>query len=135
MSKIKELMHDSTNFYFDSVNQTIMDTWSKGRVVLVGDAGYSVSLSLGQSTSVAIVGSYVLAGELAEHWADLPKSFANYESELRDYVVTNQQMAFDTSTAPQQSLVDTSEAGTTIDANTLPDFGQSVIPLTLKNYH
>jgi len=39
MAKIKELMQESNNFYFDSVNQTIMDTWFKGRVVLVGDAG------------------------------------------------------------------------------------------------
>ncbi len=134
-SKIKELMQDSKNFYFDSVNQTIMDTWSKGRVVLVGDAGYSVSLSLGQSTSVAMVGAYVLTGELAEHWRDLPKAFANYESELKDYVANNQQLAFDASTAPQQSFGENSEEGTTIDANSLPDFGQSVIPLTLKNYN
>jgi 2-polyprenyl-6-methoxyphenol hydroxylase-like FAD-dependent oxidoreductase len=134
MSKIKELMQDSTNFYFDSVNQTIMDTWSNGRVVLVGDAGYSVSLSLGQSTSVAMVGAYVLTGELTDHWTDLPTAFTNYEKELRDYVASNQQLAYDTSRAPQQALGDTSEDGTTVDSDTLPDFGQSVIPLTLKDY-
>jgi len=134
MAKIKELMQESNNFYFDSVNQTIMDTWSKGRVVLVGDAGYSVSLTLGQSTSVAMVGAYVLTGVLAKHWPDLPVAFANYESELRAYVENNQQLAFDTSTAPQQTFGNTSEEGMTIDADTLPDFGQSVISLTLKDY-
>jgi 2-polyprenyl-6-methoxyphenol hydroxylase-like FAD-dependent oxidoreductase len=134
MSKIKELMQESTNFYFDSVNQTIMDSWSKGRIVLVGDAGYSVSLSLGQSTSVAMVGAYVLTGELAEHWEDLPTAFTNYETELRSYVASNQQLAFTSSREPQQSLNNNPEDGTTIDADTLPDFGQSVIPLTLKDY-
>lgn len=128
------MMQESTNFYFDSVNQTIMDTWSKGRMVLVGDAGYSVSLTLGQSTSFAMVGACVLTGELAKHWPDLPVAFANYESELRAYVENNQQLAFDTSTAPQQTFGNTAEEGMTIDADTLPDFGQSVISLTLKDY-
>jgi len=89
---------------------------------------------LGQSTSVAMVGAYVLAGELATHWPDLPVSFANYESELRAYVENNQQLAFDTSTAPKQTFGNASEEGMTIDADTLPDFGQSVISLTLKDY-
>jgi 2-polyprenyl-6-methoxyphenol hydroxylase-like FAD-dependent oxidoreductase len=134
ISKIKELMLASSNFYFDSVNQTIMNTWSKGRVVLVGDAGYSVSLSLGQSTSVAMVGAYVLTGELAAHREDLQTAFANYENELREYVLSNQNLAFKTSTQPPPTLGKPSEEGTTIETADLPDFGLSVIPLTLKDY-
>jgi 2-polyprenyl-6-methoxyphenol hydroxylase-like FAD-dependent oxidoreductase len=134
ISKIKELMQDSTNFYFDSVNQTIMDTWSKGRVALVGDAGYSVSLSLGQSTSVAMVGAYVLTGEIVSHKSNLQTAFNQYELELREYIVSNQNLAFDTSTEPQQPLGKPSEEGTAIETADLPDFGLSVIPLTLKKY-
>lgn len=134
ISKIKELMQTSSNFYFDSVNQTIMDTWSKGRVVLVGDAGYSVSLSLGQSTSVAMVGAYVLTGQLTTHREDLQTAFANYETELRDYIVSNQNLAFKTSTEPQQTSGPPSDEETSIELTDLPDFGLSVIPLTLKNY-
>ncbi|MBB6130619.1 FAD-dependent monooxygenase [Mucilaginibacter lappiensis] len=134
ISKLKELMQTSSNFYFDSVNQTIMDTWYKGRVVLVGDAGYSVSLSLGQSTSVAMVGAYVLTGELVAHREDLQAAFANYETELRDYIISNQNLAFNMSTEPQQTLGKPSEEGAIIESPDLPDFGLSVVPLTLKNY-
>ena len=134
ISKIKELMQGSPNFYFDSVNQTIMNTWSKGRVALVGDAGYSVSLTLGQSTSVAMVGAYVLTGELANNKENLKAAFANYESELREYVETNQNLAFKMSTEPQQTIGLSSEENTVIETADLPDFGLSVIPISLKNY-
>ncbi|WP_246101670.1 FAD-dependent monooxygenase [Pedobacter westerhofensis] len=134
IAKIKELMLVSTNFYFDSVNQTVMDSWSKGCIALVGDAGYSVSLSLGQSTSVAMVGAYVLAGELAAHKEDLQTAFGHYESELREYILTNQKLAFNTSTEPQQMPDKQSEEGSAIEPADLSDFGLSVIPLILKNY-
>lgn len=134
ITKLKEYMLASSNFYFDSVNQIIMDTWSKGRIGLVGDAGYSVSLSLGQGTSVAMVGAYVLAGELAAHRDDLQSAFGNYENELREYVIRNQNLAFKTSPEPQPMLGKSSQEGITIESVDLPDFGLSVIPLTLKNY-
>lgn len=134
IAKLKEYMLASPNFYFDSVNQIIMDTWSKGRVVLVGDAGYSVSLSLGQGTSVAMVGAYVLTGELAAHRNDLQSAFRNYENELREYVINNQDLAVRTGNEPQQPPGKSSEEGITIESTDLPDFGLAVIPLTLKNY-
>lgn len=50
-------------FYFDSITQIRMDTCSRGRVTLVGDAGYCPGPAVGGSTSLAVVGAYVLAGE------------------------------------------------------------------------
>lgn len=126
ISKILEYMQQSPNFYFDSMNQILMDTWSKGRVTLVGDAGYSVSVSLGQGTTVAMVGAYVLAGELATHTNDLQAGLNNYEITMREYVESNQKLAYDSNTNPKA-------AGLT-DPDNLPDFTQSVIPFTLKNY-
>ncbi|MGJ6122163.1 FAD-dependent monooxygenase [Mycolicibacterium sp. Y3] len=52
-------------FYFDAITQLEMTTWSKGRVTLVGDAGYCPGPAVGGSTSLAVYGAYVLAGELA----------------------------------------------------------------------
>lgn len=101
--KIHEYMHKSDNFYFDSMNQILMDTWSKGKVTLVGDAGYSVSVSLGQGTTVAMVGAYVLAGELAAHKNDLQKGLNNYETALREYVETNQKLAYDSNAELQEA--------------------------------
>ena len=51
-------------FYFDSITQLQLDTWSRGRVTLVGDAGYCPGPAVGGSTSLAVLGAYVLAGEL-----------------------------------------------------------------------
>jgi 2-polyprenyl-6-methoxyphenol hydroxylase-like FAD-dependent oxidoreductase len=47
------------------VAQTDLPNWSRGRVVLVGDACQAVSLVAGQGASLAIAGAYVLADQLA----------------------------------------------------------------------
>jgi 2-polyprenyl-6-methoxyphenol hydroxylase-like FAD-dependent oxidoreductase len=78
---------DSTpGFYFDSVTQLRMDTWSKGRVTLVGDAGYCPGPAVGGSTSIAVIGAYVLAGELAAADGDHTRAFAAYEREMSEFV-------------------------------------------------
>ncbi|CCH29995.1 FAD-dependent monooxygenase [Actinosynnema sp. NPDC047251] len=73
-------------FYFDSITQIRLDTWSRGRVALVGDAGYCPGPAVGGSTSLAVVGAYVLAGELAEAGGDHVRAFAAYEREIGEYV-------------------------------------------------
>ena len=50
------------DFYFDAFAQVRMETWSRGRVTLCGDAGYCASPLSGMGTSLALVGAYVLAG-------------------------------------------------------------------------
>ncbi|MBW0117215.1 FAD-dependent monooxygenase [Pseudonocardia abyssalis] len=74
-----------TAFYFDTVGQMRLPTWSSGRVVLVGDAAYCASPVSGMSTSLALVGAYVLAGELAGG-GDHRVAFARYEATMRPYV-------------------------------------------------
>lgn len=73
-------------FYFDSITQLRMDTWSRGRVTLVGDAGYCPGPAVGGSTSLAVVGAYVLAGELAAAGGDPARAFPAYEAEMGEYV-------------------------------------------------
>jgi 2-polyprenyl-6-methoxyphenol hydroxylase-like FAD-dependent oxidoreductase len=73
-------------FYFDSITQIHMDTWSRGRVSLVGDAGYCPGPAVGGGTSLAVVGAYVLASELAAAGGDHVRGFRAYEHELGDYV-------------------------------------------------
>ena len=63
-----------------------MDTWSRGRVTLVGDAGYSPGPAVGGGTTMAVVGAYVLAGQVAAAGGDPSVAFPAYEDELRDYV-------------------------------------------------
>src|SRR5690348_7778238 len=58
-------LDDSPDFYLDQVAQVVMDRWSSGRIGLLGDAAFSSSPLSGQGTGLALVGAYLLAGELA----------------------------------------------------------------------
>ena len=57
---------NASDFYLDSMGQVKLDRWSRGRVVLLGDAGYCPTPLTGLGTSLALVGAYILAGELAD---------------------------------------------------------------------
>ncbi|MEU7742583.1 FAD-dependent monooxygenase [Nonomuraea sp. NPDC049158] len=74
-------MRHAPDFYFDSVGQVHMDGWSRGRVALIGDAAYCPSSLSGMGSGLALVGAYVLAGELAANMAR--KAAENIT--LRDY--------------------------------------------------
>lgn len=80
------------DFYYDSISQVHMDTWSQGRVVLLGDAAYCASPASGQGTSLALVGAYVLAGELAAAAGDHRTGFPAYEQEMRPFTAANQKL-------------------------------------------
>ncbi|PCC73763.1 2-polyprenyl-6-methoxyphenol hydroxylase [Nannocystis exedens] len=80
-------------FYFDTITQLRMDTWTRGRVTLAGDAGYSPGAAVGGSTSLAIVGAYVLAGELAAAGGDHVRGFRNCEETLQQYVMHSRAFA------------------------------------------
>ncbi|MEU9689338.1 FAD-dependent monooxygenase [Amycolatopsis japonica] len=73
-------------FYFDSITQLRMDTWSRGRVTLVGDAGYCPGPAVGGSSTLGIVGAYVLAGELARAGGDHERAFPAYERAMAEHV-------------------------------------------------
>ncbi len=73
-------------FYFDAISQLRLDRWSRRRVTLVGDAGYCPGPAVGGSTSLAVLGAYVLAGELARAGGDHLAAFAAYELAMREPV-------------------------------------------------
>lgn len=66
-------------FYFDAITQLELSSWTRGRVTLVGDAGYCPGPAVGGSTSLAVYGAYVLACELARAGQDYVAAFAAYE--------------------------------------------------------
>ncbi|MEV4107992.1 FAD-dependent monooxygenase [Nonomuraea sp. NPDC049695] len=84
--RLLEELDRTPAFYFDSITQLHLDSWSRGRVTLVGDAGYCPGPAVGGSTSLAVVGAYVLAGELAAYGGDHTRAFPAYEAEIGDYV-------------------------------------------------
>lgn len=77
------------DFHLDTVSQVHMDGWSRGRVVLLGDAGYCGSPLTGMGSSLALVGAYVLAGELGRTRGDHTAAFSRYEEVMRPYVTAS----------------------------------------------
>ena len=87
-----EAMRHADDLFFDTVSQIRMPQWTKGRVALLGDAAYAPSFRSGQGSSMAMVGAYVLAGELASH-DDPAEALVAYETALRPYIQANQALA------------------------------------------
>jgi 2-polyprenyl-6-methoxyphenol hydroxylase-like FAD-dependent oxidoreductase len=83
----------SPTFYFDAITQLEMASWSRGRVTLVGDAGYCPGPAVGGSTSLAVYGAYVLAGELARADGDHTAAFAAYERTMMPSVLGSRKLA------------------------------------------
>ncbi|MFI5533101.1 FAD-dependent monooxygenase [Kitasatospora sp. NPDC051853] len=90
--KILAHLDDTPDFYLDEVAQVVMERWSSGRVGLLGDAAFSSSPLSGQGTGLALVGAYVLAGELAAASWDPAAGFARYEARMRPFVEANQEI-------------------------------------------
>ena len=81
------------DFYLTPTTQVRLPSWSRGPVALVGDAGYCATLLSGQGTSLAMVGGYILAGELARARGDHAAALAAYERRMCGFVAANQDLA------------------------------------------
>ncbi len=84
------------DFYFDKMCQIRMPSWTKGRVALVGDAGYCASPAAGMGGSLAIVGATALADAFQKHPGNFAMAFQEYNDSLRPFVedVQAQAVAF-----------------------------------------
>jgi 2-polyprenyl-6-methoxyphenol hydroxylase-like FAD-dependent oxidoreductase len=89
--RMLDAMSGAPELYFDSMSQVHIDRWSRGRVVLLGDAAHCASPASGQGTSLALVGAYVLATELAAA-GDLGAGLATYERRMRPFAEVNQKL-------------------------------------------
>src|SRR5438876_462768 len=91
--RLLEKMHTASDLYFDAVSQIRMETWSHGRAVLLGDAGYCPALLSGQGSTLAMMGAYILAGELKVALGDHHRAFPQYERVFRPVVRQEQKKA------------------------------------------
>jgi 2-polyprenyl-6-methoxyphenol hydroxylase-like FAD-dependent oxidoreductase len=90
-----EALAEAPEVYFDSIAQTHLSSYSRGRVCLVGDAAWCASPRSGMGTSLAVVGAYVLAHELGAACGDHAAAFAKYQQLLVPYVARCQKLAID----------------------------------------
>lgn len=82
--RVLEALEAADDLYFDAIAQIHVDRLTEGRVALLGDAGYGATMG-GMGTGAAVVGAYVLAGELALAGGDHRTAFAAYESRIRGF--------------------------------------------------
>ena len=136
--RLLELMSDATDWYFDIAAQVDLPSWSTGRVALIGDAGYCASPMSGQGSSLAMIGAYVLAGELAAG-SDHEAAFAGYDRVMRPFVDVNQQLGIqsaafmtqDPEAAPAELSGDDVEAVIDQSTQRIKDAANAI---TLKDY-
>ena len=92
-ARILDELDRTQELYFDRVSQIAMEHWSSGRVALLGDAAFCISLLGGQGSALAMTAAYVLAGELARSGGQYDAAFRNYDALLRDYIAEKQRAA------------------------------------------
>jgi 2-polyprenyl-6-methoxyphenol hydroxylase-like FAD-dependent oxidoreductase len=88
--RLLERMRTAPDLYFDAVSQIHMERWSHGRVVLLGDAAYCPALLTGQGSTLAMMGAYILAGEMKVAHGDHTLAFPRYELAFRPVVSQEQ---------------------------------------------
>jgi 2-polyprenyl-6-methoxyphenol hydroxylase-like FAD-dependent oxidoreductase len=150
--QILKALDDAGELYFDRVSQIRMSPreglWTRGRVTLVGDAAFCVSLLAGQGSALAMIAAYILAGELHRARGDYAKAFARYQNLFAPFVLRKQTAAlgFAGAFAPKSKaamfvrnqifkllafpwIADLAAGRGLADKIALPDYGQSATGL------
>ncbi|MFD4642788.1 FAD-dependent monooxygenase [Lentzea sp. NPDC058436] len=81
-----DALENTDALLFDSVEQVRLDTWHKGRVVLVGDSAWCVTLYAGMGVSSGLAGADLLGAALERHPDDVETALDEWERGLRPYV-------------------------------------------------
>jgi 2-polyprenyl-6-methoxyphenol hydroxylase-like FAD-dependent oxidoreductase len=93
VAALLEGLEAADDLYLDRVSQIRMEHWHQGDVVLLGDAAYAPSFLAGQGSALAMIGAYVLAGELKQAGGDVPMALANYQRRLFAFMRVKQDAA------------------------------------------
>ncbi|GAB3900042.1 FAD-dependent monooxygenase [Larkinella knui] len=85
-AELLDEMQRSEKIYFDKFCQIKMPSWTKGRVALVGDAGYCASPAAGMGASLSMIGATAVADALQKHNGDFEVAFQEYNNSLRPFI-------------------------------------------------
>ncbi len=90
---VLDSLEEAPDHVFDSVHQVRMPRWSKGRVVLVGDAAWCMNLYSGMGATSSLRGGAALGAALREHPDDLAAALDAWEAGLRPFITKHQRTA------------------------------------------
>ncbi|MFF8577260.1 FAD-dependent oxidoreductase [Streptomyces albidoflavus] len=85
-------MDRSASVLFDQVSQIHVNRWSQGRVVLLGDSAWCMTLYSGQGSGMGIAGAEALGRHLGES-GSIPAALGAWEQELRPLTARYQKQA------------------------------------------
>ena len=95
--QILDALDRTSDLYIDRVSQIHMGpapgSWSRGRVTLLGDAAFAVSILAGQGPALSMIAAYILAGELRRAGGDYTRAFAQYQQRFGPFVLRKQRAA------------------------------------------
>jgi len=94
--QILDALGRTSDLYCDRVSQIQMDAhpgWARGRIILLGDAAFCVSLLAGQGSALAMTAAYILAGELHRAGNDYRRAFSRYQERFGPFVLKKQKAA------------------------------------------
>lgn len=81
--EVLEQLTRAESVYFDTISQMVVDRWSRGRVVLLGDAAWCVTLFAGYGSALAVAGADALGAALERRPDDLHAALREWEAEIR----------------------------------------------------
>jgi 2-polyprenyl-6-methoxyphenol hydroxylase-like FAD-dependent oxidoreductase len=90
---VLDSLEQAPEHVFDSIHQVKMPRWSKGRVVLVGDAAWCMNTYSAMGSSSSLRGGAALGAALREHPGDLAAALDAWETGLRPYITRQRRSA------------------------------------------
>jgi 2-polyprenyl-6-methoxyphenol hydroxylase-like FAD-dependent oxidoreductase len=86
--RVAQNIDDVQDLYFGPMSQVKASKWSKGRVVLLGDAAHAPTPFTGLGTALSLVGAYILAGELQKN-ENIQSAFLEYMLQDSNLLIVN----------------------------------------------
>lgn len=93
MEQVLDNLDRAEERLFDETLQVVMDRWCRGRVALIGDAAWCLTLYSGMGASAGIAGAELLAEQLTRHGHDVPPALASWDAAMRPFVTYHQKSA------------------------------------------
>lgn len=91
--RLLDAVAEAPDFYFHDISQIRMSKWHTNRIICLGDTAFAPTPLTGMGTSLAVIGAYVLAGELNScETHDPTAAFRAYEEKFRPFVEQSQEI-------------------------------------------
>ncbi|MFJ5987106.1 FAD-dependent monooxygenase [Lentzea sp. NPDC092896] len=90
-----DALERADTFLFDAVEQARLNVWSRGRVVLLGDSAWCVSLYASMGVSAGLAGADLLGSMLQRHRDDVRPALRAWEAQLRPHITRYQEAGLD----------------------------------------